>query len=374
MKIAQHIEDIATQALQSAIPAEISIKALRYAIVALETIFQDIVANGKEDVAPLVRLEEELSTLPLDNESERSAKTVDLSIQSAPEAGDNLPALSDLALNSALSTSYMRVDAGRFADLLRHSEQLGELQTPLVSALEQVEKALQELNNARSQLAQLESMHFALLTSPQFSPLVEELPTSSLMARILSKAGQGSDSLHTSHKDKNKTHTHTFKSSTSLWDELDIEHYSEQDLLLKSIREVTSEVDVASSRVRIAFAHLHLIVQEYTNQANTVRNDTLILRLVPLSLLIPRLQEALATNNSEQGQHIQFEVVGGETEIDQQILEALSVPLIQLLATCRVDPSPLHKEESSRVWLYAQEIGNNISIEVGFSVTPVVEP
>jgi chemosensory pili system protein ChpA (sensor histidine kinase/response regulator) len=370
VKIAQHIEDIATQALHGTMPPAISVKALQYTIVALETIFQDIITHGKEDVAPLVRLEEELSNLPLDNESERPAKTVDRSIQLALEAVEDLPALSNLPLSSTKTASYMRVDASRFADLLRHSEQLGELHTPLASALEQVEKALQELSSAQSRMAKLELMHFALLAASQSSPLIEELPTSSLMARILSKAGQGNENFHASHKDKSKTHAHTFKSSTSsLWDELDIERYSEQDLLLNSIREVISEVDIASSRVRIAFAHLHLMLQEYTNQANIVHNDTLILRLVPLSLLIPRLQEALAANNSEQGQQIQFEVVGSETEIDQQILAALSVPLIQLLATCRVDTSPSHKEEPARAWLHAQEAGNDIAIEVGFSVT-----
>jgi chemosensory pili system protein ChpA (sensor histidine kinase/response regulator) len=369
VKIAQHIEDIATQALHSTISPEIGVKALQYTIVALETLFQDTITHGKEDVAPLVKLEEELSSLPLDNESNKPAQTVDQSSQSVARAVEDLPVLSALSLNSDSAVSYMRVDTSRFVDLLRHSEQLGELRTPLASALGQVERSLQELSSAQSHMAKLESMYFALLTASQSSPLIEELPTSSLMARILSKAGQGNDGFHASHKDKSKTHAHIFKSSTSLWDELDVERYSEQDLLLNSIREVISEVDIASSRVRIAFAHLHLMLREYINQANIVHNDTLVLRLVPLSLLIPRLQEALAVNNSEQGQHIQFEVVGSETEIDQQILEALSVPLIRLLATCRVDPSPLHKEELARVWLHAQEVGNDISIEVGFSVT-----
>jgi chemotaxis protein histidine kinase CheA/ActR/RegA family two-component response regulator len=370
VKVAQHIEDIATQALHSTLSPEIGVKALQYTIIALETLFQDIITNGKEDVAPLVRLEEALSSLPLDNESKKLAQTVDQSSQSVAGAVEDLPTLSASSLNSASAASYMRVDTSRFVDLLRDSEQLGELHTPLASALGQVERSLQELSGAQGHMAKLESMYFALLTASQSSPLREELPTSSLMARILSKAGQGNDGFHASHKDKSKTHAHIFKSSTSsLWDELDIERYSEQDLLLNGIREVISEVDIASSRVRIAFAHLHLMVREYINQANIVHNDTLVLRLVPLSLLIPRLQEALAANNSEQGQHIQFEVVGSETEIDQQILEALSVPLIQLLATCRVDPSPFHKEELARVWLHAQEVGNDISIEVGFSVT-----
>ncbi|MBA2393947.1 MAG: response regulator [Ktedonobacteraceae bacterium] len=364
VKVAQHIEDIAIHALNSALSPETSVKALQYTIVALETLFQQVIATGKEDDAPLIQLEGELSSLSIHKE------VGDKSTELMPVDGEDFPLLSNISSSAVSTTSYMRVDASRFEDLLRHSEQLGELSTPLASALEQVEKALQELSSAQSRMAKLESMHFALLTASQSSPFIEELPTSSLMARILSKAGQGNDSSHVSYKDKSKTHVHTFKSSSSsVWDELDIERYSEQDLLLNSIREVISEVNIASTHVRIAFAHLHVMLQEYTNQANIVHSDTLILRLVPLSILIPRLQEALAANNSDQGQHIEFEVVGDETEIDQQILAALSVPLIQLLATCRVDTSSDHKEEPARVWLHAQETGNTITIEVGFSVT-----
>lgn len=370
MKIAQYIEDIARRSLQSALHPEMSVRALEYAMSALEKTFLKVVSTGKEDVAPLVRLEEELNNLSLDEEKGEAGEILARPVQAASEEVENVSIVSDGHLDSASVTSYMRVDAHRFADLLRHSEQLGELHTPLASALEQVESALQELHNAQSHMAQLEPMHFALLTAPQFSPFIDELPTSSLMARILSKAGQRSDSVHPSYKDKSKTHGHPFKSSSpSLWDELDIERYSEQDLLLNSLREVISEVNVASSRVRVAFTHLQLMLQECANQATVVRNDTLVLRLVSLNLLVPRLQETLIASTSKQGQYIQFEVVGAATEIDQQILEALSIPLVQLLETCCVDTASVHKEEPARIWLHVQEIGNAIAIEVGFSVT-----
>ncbi len=369
-RIAQYIEDIARQAMRSAILPEISVKALEYAISALETTFQSVIATGKEDVAPLARLEEELKDLPLDKESGESGETSNQLVQSATGEVENISILPDTHSDNPSISPYMRVDAYRFADLLRHSEELGELHTPLASALEQLESALQELHNAQTHMAQLESMHFALLTTPQFSPLIDNLPTSSLMARILIKAGQRSDTVHPSYKDKSKTLAHAFKSSSlPLSDELDIERYSEQDLLLKSLREVTAEMNVASSHVHMAFAHLQIMLKEYTSQATTVRNDTLILRLVPLSLLVPHLRETLVASTSKQGQYIQFEVVGAATEIDQQLLEALSVPLIQLLETCCIDTSSVHKEEPARVWLYAQEIGNDIAIEVGFSVT-----
>ena len=372
VEIAQYTEDIARRTIRGTLRPEIAIKALEYSVSALETTFQGIVATGEEVAAPLAILKEELKSLSLDEEIAQPDETSDRQIQlaSAQEV-ESVPILADTHLNISSSTSYMRIDARRFADLLSHSEQLGELRTPLASAWEQVESALQELHIAQNKLAQLEVKHSTLLTDPEPSPvsLSEDLLTSSLMARILNKSAQRSDTPHPPYKDRSKTRSYSFKSSEpSAWDELDIEQYSEKDLLLNSLREAISELNVASSHVHVAFAHLHLVLQEYTNQASTVHKDTLVLRLVPLSNLIPRLQNALTTSISKQRQHIQFEFADDGTEIDQQILEVLSPPLERLLETCYVDADPAHKE-LARIWLHAQQIGNDIVIEVGFSVT-----
>ncbi len=365
VKIAQHIENIARRTMSSAIRPEISVRALAYAISALETTFQGVVATGEENAALLAILEEELKSLSLDEEIEEAGETADQLIQPALEEVASTPIPSNESPGIPPATSYMRIDTHRFAELLYHSEQLGELRTPLTSAIEQVESALQELHVAQNQLTQLESKHFMLLTAPEVSPLREEFPTSSLMARILNKAGPRSDPFH---KERSKFRSYASRPSTSSeWDELDIEQYSEKELLLNSLRAVISQVNAASSRVQVTFAHLHLVLQEYTSQATTVHKDTLVLRLVPLSNMVPRLQEMLTTSTSKAGQHIQFEVMGDAIEIDQQILETLSIPLVHLLETCRFDTSPLH-EGSARIWLYAQEMGNDIVIEVGFSM------
>jgi chemosensory pili system protein ChpA (sensor histidine kinase/response regulator) len=372
VKIAQRIEEIAGQTLRGAVRPEISIRALEYAISALETTFQDAIATGEENAALLSILEEQLKSLPLDEESEESGATPDRLTQSVLEEIDSIPIPFNESLSLHPASSYMRIDAHRFADLLNHAEQLGELRTSLVSALEQVENALQELHSAQNQLAQLESKHFTLLATPEASPLKEEFPTSSLMARILNKAGQRSESFHSSYKEKSKFRAYAFKSSTSpAWDELDIEQYSEKYLSLNSLREVISEVNAASSRVQVAFAHLHLVLQEYTNQATTVHKDALVLRLVPLSNMVPYLQEVLTKSTSMQ--HVQFTVTGETIEIDQQILKTLSITLVQLLENCYIDTSLLEgtsilKNVSAHIWLHAQEMGNDIVIEVGFSM------
>ncbi len=164
VKIAQHIEEIARRTVQGTIPPEISVRALEYAISALETTFQDAVATGEENAALLAILEEELKSLAIDEEVEEPIATPTRLFQ--PEEIDNIPILSDKSLSTQPTSSYMRIDARRFADLLNHAEQLGELRTPLVSALEQVKSALQELHSAQNQLTQLKSKAFYSLYNP----------------------------------------------------------------------------------------------------------------------------------------------------------------------------------------------------------------
>ena len=69
---------------------------------------------------------------------------------------------------------------------------------------------------------------------------------------------------------------------------------------------------------------------------------------------------------------MQFEVTGEEIEIDQSILEALTNPLLQLMRTCIADTFSTQEGEAisqpSRIWLNANGIGNEITIEIGFSM------
>src|SRR5581483_10464770 len=160
-------------------------------------------------------------------------------------------------------------------------------------------------------------------------------------------------------------------SDPSTWDELQMERYTEKDTLIRSLREAIADVTVCASRVRIAYGQLELLLQDYITQVASVRSDTLLLRLAPLSTLVPRLQRAIKMSTLAQAQEVQFEVRGETTEIDEEILEALAEPLLQLLRTCASDT---HTEDGDsqgpyRVWLHAQGLGNEIIIEIGFSMT-----
>ncbi len=384
--IAQRIEETVEQITAGTIFPLVGVNVLVQAVFALEMTLKSVVEQGKESGEPLAKLEADLKDLAPDDEQQapaspsaqadhsETAATVDEATALAGEQEAPIPVLSralDAALLTASSTSFVHVDARRLEQLVHHSEHLAEQRTPLESAQAQVEVALQELQAAQARLLQLGPMLSTLLPTTIPAYLVNEHPTSSLIARILNNAAQQNDA---SSVRKGRVRSRVIDAAGSLlWDELDIERYTEKDLLIRSLNEAIADVTTASTHVRTAFAHFNLILQSYMNRAATVRSDTLLLRLAPLSALTPRLQRAIAMSAQAQERLVQFEVTGEGTEIDQDILETLAGPLLQLVRTCLADTfsaaQAQDKQEPYRIWLHAQGIGNEIALEIGFSMT-----
>src|SRR5205823_5009050 len=88
----------------------------------------------------------------------------------------------------------------------------------------------------------------------------DEQPTSSLVARILNKAALRTD-FHP--EGKSKAATRPLKApEVLLWDELEIDHLTENDVLANSLSEAIADVATASAQLRAAFAQLNGLVQK----------------------------------------------------------------------------------------------------------------
>ncbi|MBO0791002.1 MAG: response regulator, partial [Ktedonobacteraceae bacterium] len=203
-----------------------------------------------------------------------------------------------------------------------------------------------------------------LLEGPSTPQATNDLAFSSLVARILHQGGLINTSGEPGRRtDKSRPRGSLIKDPSSLqWDELSLERYDEKDLLLRSFNESMANMLLASSRVDAALTTMNLRQQEYNMQVGNMRSSALMLRLAPLNLLIPYLRQVVEAG----GQNVQFEVLGEETEADQEIIDVLALPLGQLLQTC------LHgiptDAEPGRVWFHARGVGNEVTLEIGFSM------
>src|SRR5579884_2139222 len=342
--IAYQIEAIARLIIAGTVSQLIGLKALVQAVLALEATLDGLIADRVEHTAPLEELQAEYRALGIDVEA--SGANAPASSASAtiftvlPGKRATLTTLRTASAREERSPGapFVRVDTKRLQQLLRHTERMAELHAPLAQA--QVELALKELQTAQARLRRLETIFTTVtLTSKnehirlERQLLSEEQPSSSLVARILREATERTGHLY-QRRSRQKGLPGKAVGDPRLWDELEIEHYTENEVLIQQFSEAITDVATASSQLRLAFSRLQDLLQLHRSQASNVRSDTLLLRLTPLNALCARLQRAIIMSAQAAGHEIQFEVQGETVEIDQDILEELKNPLLQLVRDC----------------------------------------
>nr|BBH93590.1 hypothetical protein KTA_17890 [Thermogemmatispora argillosa] len=401
--IAYYIEMLVGSLRDGSVPMMIGLMALVQAVRALEATLQSIVETGQESSAPLTELEADYEALNEFGSVRRTPSESLIALTAADEAA--LLEEEELAPRSPLREEIARfhlrtrtpresgsplpsvlVDAERLKRLVLNSEHLAEQREPLESARRELESALQELYAAQARLQYLEtllSLNPLSLSElgqiPQTSHRAPpQQPLSSLVARILEEAEQYGRHTQAHAQPRQRLSALALKArEATSWDEMEVDRYTESDVLLRAFSEAIADVSTASAQVRAAFTRLDRVLRRHMDLANRVRGETLLLRSAPLAVLLPRIRRAIRMSADAQRQRVYFETRGETTEVDQDILEALARPLLQLVRYGMITSlSSAHAEDGGeeqqerRVWLYAHAVGNEVSLELGFS-TPV---
>lgn len=373
--IARHIEMVIRQVKRKDIAYGAGLLALTHAVQALETTLESIVSSGSEDQSPRIELEEEYKAL--------SAGVAD-----AQEVGQP-----SIDTEVSTRTPVAHVDT-RLDQLMLHTEQMLELHAPLEIAQKQVEAALAELHNAQTRLRRLETMYnpFASRDAVAGRGMLGEQPASSLIERILRESVQRTGRVHkpglrsgapssgvvvvrpNSHYPPSGQNSDTSDPYAPLWDDMEVDRFTESNVLAISLREAITDVATAGIQLRLAFAQLNTLLKQQAEQTVQIRNDALSLRAAPFSVLVEPLRSAVQALTAMEKRAIQFEISGETTEIDQDILDALAHPLQELVQGSVTEgllaSKAAHQPGSyaGRITLAAHASGNEVTIEASFSM------
>jgi chemosensory pili system protein ChpA (sensor histidine kinase/response regulator) len=152
----------------------------------------------------------------------------------------------------------------------------------------------------------------------------------------------------------------------------EIEHFSEHDDLLRALRESINDITTIGNTLQEHLTRMDKLSQEQDSLTTTLQRNLTHVRLVPIEQLLPRLRLTARMVAQEQNKLINFQATGESTEIDRDIIEAITGPLVQLVRNCAahgIESSQERREqgkpETGTIWLHAYYSGNEISIEVG---------
>ncbi|MDE3009814.1 MAG: Hpt domain-containing protein [Pseudomonadota bacterium] len=120
------------------------------------------------------------------------------------------------------------------------------------------------------------------------------------------------------------------------FDPLEMDRYSRLQELARTLAEGIDDVQTVHQGLRRGVDEVELALRQQGRVIRDLQQDLLRARMVPFASLAERLQRTTRQAARESGRELQFQLDGGQNEVDRSILERLAAPLEHLLRNAAV--------------------------------------
>jgi len=161
---------------------------------------------------------------------------------------------------------------------------------------------------------------------------------------------------------------------TSFWSEfseLEMDRYDDVNILSRSMAEISADVNEVLSQLGGFIGRVEGDIDEFTKLAHHLQDEITAARMVPIGTLYSRLSRAVRDAAKSTAKLVELDLFGSETELDNNIIQQISDPLVHLVRNSVAHGIELPdgrelagKPETGRVTLRAYHRGNHIYIEV----------
>src|SRR5437879_3975690 len=161
---------------------------------------------------------------------------------------------------------------------------------------------------------------------------------------------------------------------TSFWSEfseLEMDRYDDFNILSRSMAEISADVNEVLSQLEGFIGRVEGDIDEFTKLAHHLQDEITAARMVPIGTLYSRLSRAVRDAANSTGKHVELDLSGSETELDNNIIQQISDPLVHLVRNSvahgieqSADRTAAGKSSTGNIMLRAYHRGNHIYIEV----------
>jgi chemosensory pili system protein ChpA (sensor histidine kinase/response regulator) len=154
--------------------------------------------------------------------------------------------------------------------------------------------------------------------------------------------------------------------------DLEMDRYDDFNILARSLTEISADVTEVLTQLEGFMSRVDADIDEFTKLAHHLQDEITAARMVPIGNLYARLSRTVRDAAKATGKLVELCLEGAETELDNNIIQYISDPLIHLVRNAvahGIEDAEVRREagksEKGRVTVRAYHRGNHIFIEVG---------
>lgn len=115
------------------------------------------------------------------------------------------------------------------------------------------------------------------------------------------------------------------------FDALEFDRYTEFHQLTRELAETASDAVGIKSELDDLVGNLETILSRQRRATEEMQEKLTRLRMIPLNTLYPRLERTVRVTAEQEDKFADFEITGEDIELDTQVLDSLTEPLLHLL-------------------------------------------
>jgi len=153
--------------------------------------------------------------------------------------------------------------------------------------------------------------------------------------------------------------------------ELEMDRYDDFNILSRSLTEISADVTEVLTQLEGFMGRVDTDIDEFSKLAHHLQDEITAARMVPIGNLYTRLSRTVRDAAKATGKPVELSLEGAETELDNNIIQHISDPLIHLVRNAVAhgiegadDRRRSGKDEKAHVTVRAYHRGNHIFIEV----------
>jgi chemosensory pili system protein ChpA (sensor histidine kinase/response regulator) len=167
------------------------------------------------------------------------------------------------------------------------------------------------------------------------------------------------------------SYSHGYDQSLAEFSELEMDRYDDFSILSRSLTEISADITEVLTQLDFFVRRVDSDIDEFTKLAHRLQDEITQARMVPIGNLYARLSRTVRDAAKAANKQVDLTLAGAETELDNNIIQQISDPLLHLVRNSvahgierQEERYQSGKSDHGNLAVRAYHRGNHIFIEV----------